>query len=274
MVCCHLGFEEFTLLKPGRLRKMQDSELKWYYSRARGVRVCLQPLLGDVASWDQEDEVTGQSLLAQCSCWEVLEKPCCTSCKENHPSPKTLRGGLSRGSPASGCFTTSWPPFRLRPGNALIVPGGDFWLRALAYCWEQSCRSLKLLRLAPVACEASCWGFRSGVVRVGCSLLSAVASALGDVVAGRPAFRLKSGTAFVVFLWRFWLRVTVWGWSAACSQLWPHQPLAPGPDPFPVRGSLPCHAGDQKHLLLWKRDLTHLYFPEQELGSPNTTSSP
>ena len=28
MVCCHLGFEEFTLLKPGRLRKMQDSELK------------------------------------------------------------------------------------------------------------------------------------------------------------------------------------------------------------------------------------------------------
>lgn len=34
---------------------------------------------------------------------------------------------------------------------------------------------------------------------MGYSILSAVASTLDDAVAGRPAFLLKSGTAFLVF---------------------------------------------------------------------------
>lgn len=93
-------------------------------------RVCLQPLLGYMAPWDQEVKVTGQRLLAQCSSWEVLEKRCCTSCRENCLSSKMLLGALSQGvlllRDASPFHAL---PFQLHPRNALIVFGGDFQLR-------------------------------------------------------------------------------------------------------------------------------------------------
>lgn len=90
----------------------------------------MQPLLGDMASWDQEDKVTGQSLLARGSYWEMLEKSCCTSCRENCPSSKMLLGALSQGVLLL-CDASPFHalPFQRRPRNALIVFGGDFQLR-------------------------------------------------------------------------------------------------------------------------------------------------
>lgn len=64
-------------------------------------RVGQHPLLGYVAAWDQEDKVTGQSLLAQCSCLEMLEKPHYTSRRENCPSSKVLLGSELGGPLAS-----------------------------------------------------------------------------------------------------------------------------------------------------------------------------
>lgn len=133
----------------------------------------------------------GQSLLARRSCWEMLEKPSHTLQRKlsvfRHAADVLSQGFLLLRD--ASLFPV--PPFQLCPGSALIVFGGDFQLRlktaASGICTllERSRWSLRPPPLAPVASSRCSEGFtRQQPCLMGHSILSPVARALGDGVAG------------------------------------------------------------------------------------------